>query len=797
MKTFRKILIGLLVLLAIVAIVSFIAVRYVSHNALPDYSEGASLKDLKEEVSVYRDERAVPHVYAKNEHDLYMVTGYLMAQDRLWQMDLLRRVTLGRLSEIFGEDKVNTDHLLRALRMTKKSQMVLDQSDAVLLENLNAFTNGINQFIETHQKKLPPEFLILGYKPEPWQPIHTLNLIGYMAWDLAGSWQNEIYLHKLRQKLDEEMFSQLLPDLDYQKTYVFPDLEEKNDTALFSMLDGNQNLQELGLEIFNGSNNWAISGKKSTSGKALMAGDMHLGFGAPGIWYQMHQVVEGQMNVTGVALPGAPMIICGHNEYIAWGMTNLYVDEMDFYAETLNPNNPEQYLFNDEWKDMEVIQESIITKKGDTILRENKFTHRGPIISDFKKLQNEVLSMRWTGNDFSDELRSIYLLNHAKNWDDFRNALRTMGAVSQNIVYADVEGNIGMQSCGAVPVRNDGEGIFIYSGTTEQYDWTGTVPFDELPSTYNPSDGHVSSANNRIIGDDYPYYIGNWFDNSARIDRIREMLNEKEKLGIQDFMDMQSDQQSSFVKRYLDDLVSVIKNSNNLSSNEQKALEKLTGWDAVMDRDSVAPLVFEKFYYLFLKNTIADEMGETLFSEFGSGLIRHAFDHLWRNQGSIWFDNVLTSEKETFEAIVLKSYHETIQSIETTQGADLNFWKWSDVHQLTLNHPMGKVKMLDRIFGFNKGPFPVGGSFHTVSACGYNIHTTFNAIHGASQRHIYNPADWNDSYVVIPTGTSGIPASNYYCDQAEMYIGNHYFHDLFSREDVENKARYKAVFLTK
>lgn len=796
MKTFRRIIAGLLIVLAIVAIAAVFFIRHISRKALPDYSKPVQLTGLIDEVNVYRDDFAVPHIYAKNEHDLYMVTGYLMAQDRLWQMDLLRRVTMGSLSEIFGEDMLGADHLLRALRIPEKSILVLSQSDENLLLSLEAFSNGVNQFIDGHQKKLPPEFTILGYKPEPWQPVHTVNLIGYMAWDLAGSWQTEITLHKLRQVLDEEKFMQLIPDLGFQRTYVHPHFRRELTSELFQLLEHNNKIKELGIEVFSASNNWAVAGSKSKTGYPILSNDMHLGFGAPGIWYQMHQVIEGQLNVTGVALPGAPVIVVGHNEKIAWGMTNLYVDEMDFYLEKLNDEGT-KYLFNDEWLDLEVRTERILTSKGDTIVRETKFTHRGPIVSGFKKISDEAISMRWTGNDYSNELRSIYLLNRAGNWNEFRDALSTFGAVSQNVIYADIEGNIGIQTAGAVPIRRSGNPIFILPGHTDEADWTGMLPFEELPYTYNPPEGFVASANNKTAGDEYPHYIGYWFDMPFRIDRIREMLDAKEKHDVDDFKAMLGDFQSKLVERYLEDLIQIVAQSDELNSAEQKALDILNGWNGSMTAESVAPAIFEKFYGVFIRNILADEMGEELYKEFGGGLIRNMFDHIWRNPTSSWVNNIHTGEEETFGQMVMVSFKASVQWLADNLGPDPNTWQWGKIHQLGINHPMGSVKILDRIFGLNKGPFPVGGSFHTVNPMGYSFHNPFAVVHGASQRHIFNMGNLKDSYVVIPTGASGIPASKYYCSQIEMFLNNQFKKDPWLKEDVIAGARYHTVFTLK
>lgn len=793
MKTFKRILAGLLILLVAVAIAGYIFVNQIAKKALPDYAKPVQIAGLLDEVHVYRDTHAIPHIYAKNEHDLYLTTGYLMAQDRLWQMDLLRRVTFGRLSEIFGEDMLGADHLLRSLRIPEKSQLVLSQSDENLIRCLDAFAGGVNQFIENHQKKLPPEFTILGYKPEPWQPLHTVNLIGYMAWDLAGSWLTEITLYKLMLQVDAEKFNQLIPDLSQQRTLVHPAIGFEKTSDLFPLLDHSKKLQELGLEVFSASNNWAVNASKSETGYPILSNDMHLGFGAPGIWYPLHQVIEGRLNVTGVTLPGAPLIVVGHNENIAWGMTNLYVDEMDFYLETLSDDG-NKYLLDDEWLDLEVKQETIITKKGDTVVKEIQFTHRGPIVSGFKKINDQAISMRWNGNDYSNELRSIYLLNRAGNWDEFRDALSTFGAVSQNVIYADTEGNIGIQTAAAVPLRNVGNPILLFPGHTRESDWTGMLAFEELPFTYNPPEGHVASANNRAVGDDFPYYIGYWYDMPFRIDRIREMLNEKEKLGPEDFKLMLGDFKSKAVERYLDHLVQILLTIPDLTETERNALGMLAGWDMVLTAESVPATVFEKFYSIFISNILADEMGQELYREFGGGLIRNMFDRIWKNPESSWVNNIHTDKLETFEEMVALSFRETIQWLEQNMGADPDNWKWGEIHQLSINHPMGSVKILDRIFGLNKGPFPVGGSFHTVNPKAYSFHNPYAVVHGASQRHIFNMGNLQESYVVIPTGASGIPASKYYVNQIEMFINNQYRKDLWLKQDVMAGAKYHTIF---
>ncbi|HAJ99966.1 MAG TPA: hypothetical protein DCM62_08070 [Bacteroidales bacterium] len=796
MKLLKKILIALSILIVVAIVASAITLRHIARRALPDYNLTLEAPYLKEEVTVFRDQHAIPYIFAKNENDLYFAVGFVMAQDRLWQMDLLRRVTMGRLSEIFGEDMIETDLLLRALRIPEKSNKVLSGTEPDVMSALEAFSNGVNHFIELQGNQLPPEFTLLGYKPEPWQPIHSVNLIGYMAWDLSGAWQIEATLHKLKQHLDEEKFLQLLPNMAHHPTFVYPTPQGDAIGALSALLRPASKLGDLGLEVFSASNSWAVSPNRSTTGYPILANDMHLGFGSPGIWYQMKHEVEGRMKVSGVVLPGQPFVIVGHNNHFAWGMTNVYVDDADFFLETLNPENPDLYLYNDEWLPVEIRQERIAVSDGDTVVRELRFTHRGPVISQFRDIKNQAITMQWTGNLYSNEVRSMYLLNHGRNWNDFRNALRSMTSISQNVIFADTEGNIGLQTAAGVPMRNDGGGLFIYPGHTSQYNWVGLVPFEELPFVFNPPDGMISTANNRTIDESYPHHIGYQFAMPFRIDRIREMLGQQEKHSPEDFQRMLGDFCSKLAQRYMPALLGILQ-ATTLDAKETQALELLQNWDMVYSAQASQPAIFDKFYLRLVHNLLKDEMGEELFTEFlgDRSAVNNIVEHIWNNRNSSWIDNVQTAEIETFDQLVIYSFSESLQLLGEQLGANPAGWQWGELHTLTVSHPMGRVKILDRLLGLNKGPFPVGGSYHTVNPLGYSFRNPFVVAHGASQRHIYQPGNWNKNFVVIPTGTSGIPASDYYLNQLGMFLDNQYHTKPWLRSDVEAQARYTSRLL--
>lgn len=799
MKSFRTVLMSLLILILLAIIAGSVYIRYISKMSLPDYNRDITLSSLTSEVKVIRDSFAIPHIFGSTEQDVYRATGYLMAQDRLWQMDLLRRLTTGRLSEIFGKDLVNADLLFRSLRFTEKSYQVLDSCNAEVISCLQAFSEGVNQYIRDFDDKLPPEFTILGYKPEPWEPVHSANLIGYMAWGLTTAWQTEVVIYKVAMKVGEEHAKDLIPDMNLQDQYIHQmgSLPE-NAAFIQNMDDAREAVRNLGLQVLQASNNWAVSGKKSKTGKPILANDMHLELNSPGIWYQIHQQVPGKLDVTGVSLPGQPFVICGHNNKIAWGMTNVMLDDMDFYVESLSPADTGLYRFDGKWLPIEVRKEIILTKEGDTLTRYNRFTHRGPVISSFKGFNDKVISMKWTGNDFSNEILSVYLFNRAQNWEEFRHAAKTFLAISQNIVYADTEGNIGMQTAAGIPVRN-GNPVLFAPGDTSLFDWTGLVPFEELPFTYNPACGYVASANNRTIGDQYPYYISSWFDLPNRYIAIIKGLERYEKSGIEEFIKIQSDQNSVYAAKLVPVLLKALENNrSDFSSAESGAYELLLNWKYTMSPEDPASSIFEQTYLELTKGIFEDETGKELYPKLieQDMLPTYLIDALASGKQSIWTDNITSSDrKETFEDNLSGAFRNAVKILSDTYGEDPSAWKWGEMHTLTLMHPLGKVNVLNRAFKLNKGPYPVGGSYHTVSPYSYPFEMPFLSNHGSSHRHIFSTDNWDQSLTIIPTGQSGIPSSPFYCNQTEMYVNYRYHADPFTMENVEKHKGFEMRFL--
>lgn len=492
-------------------------------------------------------------------------------------------------------------------------------------------------------------------------------------------------------------------------------------------------------------------------------------------------------------------------------MTNLLSDDIDIYTEKINPDNPDQYLFNGEWKDMTDRQEIIAIKGGkhDTVVIRS--THRGPLLSGllrppdpshktdwtgyeyldgFHHVDSIALSMKWVGYDMSDEVRSVYKLDRAGDWDEFRSALSTFRLVSQNVVYADIDGNIGLNAAGGIPVRK-GNGIMIRSGRTDEYDWKGYVPFEQLPYSFNPANGSVSSANNKTVGSDYPYFISQDYFLPYRIHRIRQMLDEKEILSIDDFKRMVNDQHSYLAALLTPFILRLKDRTAELSPAEITALEALTDWDYNMDPALIAPAVLEFFRISFKRNLLADELGN-LYEHLNYLTGEYFIYRIITDKPHSWIDNVNTDTVETLDDVVMQSFRDGVASLIKEHGKNPENWKWGKINTLTFVHPLGTVKILNLIFNLSSDRYGVGGCDNTVCPF-FSLKAGFKVNAGASVRHIFNTADWDESYSVIPGGISGVPGSEFYLSQVRTYLNGQFYKDHFSEEAVLSSAKYTLV----
>jgi len=782
----KKIIFISIIIFLIFILLVFISIKILIYNSIPKY-KNLNLKGLKEEVSIIIDSAGVPHIYATNQHDLYYSTGYIMAQHRLWQMDLLRRVTTGKLSEIFGKKYLEIDLLLRSLEFSKRSEKIYNNLPENIKISLIAFSNGINDYILKNKNHLPFEFKLLKYTPELWNPIHSLNLIGYMAWDLKAGW-NEIILEKIKNIVDEKRFKELFQDSIFDKKTIFNFCNSNNQNLSLTTINNLnkifKNLDLLDVHIFDASNNWAVSSQKTLSGKPILANDMHLSLNIPGIWFQIHQVIKDSLNVTGVAIPGQPLVICGHNEKIAWGMTNTYVDNVDFYLIKTDKNNPNKYFYNNKYLDITKKLEKIAIKNNDTVIKEINFTKFGPIISPINYIDSGAIAMHWIGQEEGNEYLSIYKLNRANNWTEFLDALKNFIAVSQNIAYADIEGNIGLVCAGGVPYRKRDKSLIILPGDTNEFEWKKILNIDSLPKIFNPSCSYVASANNKTISN-YKYHIGSYYSTPYRFERITDFISSKNKLTTDDFKNLQNDVYSIMAYLFKKNIFPIINNCF-LNDKNKDFLKELKNWNCEMNKSSKAALIFEIFTNNLIKNIFIDELNEDLFKDFikNGRIYGNVIYRIYSGHNSEWIDNIKTSKKEDVKEIVSITFRETIDIIEK-KYKDKN---WGDIHKLFIKHPMGDIKIISKILKLKYGPIKLDGSYHTVKVFSYNENYTTSF--GASNRHIYDLSDWDKSIFILPTGNSGIPFSKFYCNLTYKYINGEYMKMPFSHEKVNNYMLY-------
>lgn len=553
------------------------------NRSLPQTKGELSVPGLLAEVKVVRDENGVPHITAKNEHDLFFAQGFVQAQDRLFQMDLSRRQASGQLSEVIGEAAVKRDKFFRTLGLRRAAKASYDAYNEEAKKVLQAFANGVNAYIELAKQegRLPIEFRLLGYEPKPWTPIDSLTIGKYMAFDLGGHWQGQAFRYWALKNLPKEKAYDLFPSYPKDAPTIvqaYKDVQLSVEKAFASAVIPRE---------WNGSNNWVVSGKKTKSGKPLLANDPHLSLSTPSIWYQMH-LQAPTLNVSGVIFSGIPGIILGHNEHVAWGVTNTGPDVQDLYIEKRNPANKRQFLYNGKWEDARVVKEPIKVKGGKTIPYKVTITRHGPVISDFAyKDDNMAFSLCWTALDPSTELQAILEMNKATNWQQFEKALEHFHVPTQNFVFAAKDGTIAYKANGKIPVRKKGDGLLPVPGWTDEYEWIGFIPFDRLPRVVNPKEGFIATANNKVIGNHYPYHISHHWAQPYRYMRIAQVLESKNNLTIEDMKKLQMDQTNLWAKEFVPVLVQAVA-GKPLSKIERKALDELRNWDYVDRKDDAA-----------------------------------------------------------------------------------------------------------------------------------------------------------------------------------------------------------------
>jgi penicillin amidase len=759
-----------------------------------------SIDALSAPVKVLRDERGVPHIFAQNDFDAVMTLGYLTARDRLFQMDIQTRLASGRLAEALGAEQVERDKYLRrtgmmwgAERSWEAVQKATDSTSKTMKKLLEAYTAGVNAYIASlRPTTFPFEFRLLGYAPEAWTPLKTILINQLMAFDLCFTIQTtDVKFAALAQTLDARYgagtFAALYPDHSpmpepyspepkgvlrsssqilgrdvSSQTQHLPQQEHRQALPFHAMQSWKQAMADIA-GIYaepsegKGSNNWVVAGAKTRSGKPLLAGDPHLNLSMPSIWYEAHLHTPA-MDVYGVTIPGAPLIIIGFNDAVAWSPTNTGADVLDFYAIEFETAAQQRYKYQGKW---ETVREEVrpIRVKGrpdvpDTV----RFTRWGPVITQHK----QTLSIRWTAHEPSTILEAIWGFNHAKGWRDFSEAQKKWDVPAQNIVFADREGNIAIRSCGHYPIRKRGDGKFIFDGATSEGEWIDRVPFDSVPASLNPARNWLSSANQEPVPPDYPYYMGYNWPNPFRGKRIGEVLKSSSHLAPEDFQKLQTDVQSQQFHLMRSTMQRCGATESITDSLKKQAVERLLAWDGVTSKDSRETLLFKLFWDEFTRETW-DELPDSLAGEpppippqdVLCDLVQHEPD-------SKWFDHHATPVRETAITLCKQALKQATDSLIAKYGTEPSGWAWGKHHSIVMRHLL-RVESVKPLW---RGPFPFQGFSSTVLPAG-GMQTT----HSASWRMVADFANGApQGYGVFPGGPSGNPFSAQYGSQVQDWL---------------------------
>ncbi len=794
MQLLRKIGWGLLAVLGI----SVLTAGIFWNSMQPDYEGDVKLSSLFHETKVYYDAYGIPHIYALNEKDAFRVLGYVHAQDRLWQMELLRRVARGGLSELFGKDLISTDKFFLSLGIddaSAKTVSGLDTNSPMVILS-QAYLDGINQFIEEGQT--PIEFMLTGAEKKPFSLVDVYNSIGYMAFSFAMAHKTDPLLTNIKDKLGAAYLKDLEigsnPDTDWIKNYN----RAWSDSILNNLTSAVTNaLKGLSLPLFEGSNSWVIAPEKTKNGKVLFANDPHIGFAQPSVWYEAH-INTPSYEKYGYHLAGIPFPLLGHNYDVAYGLTMFENDDIDFYYEQTNPSNISEYKTENGWEAYGKVSKTIKVKDNkDSVFTFNR-TRNGPVLNGIAdQITGErPISMSWIYTQLDNRVMdALFGIAHATNLEEFKSALPKIHAPGLNVMYGDSKGNVAWFATAKLYKMPDSVSTkFILDGTSNTEKPIKYLDFSENPQAVNPPWGYVYSANNQpdsISGILYPgYYLPE--NRAKRIEQLLEPRNNWDREGVEKMItDVTSSVNPSIIANFIK-----IMDVKKVDSLQIHALDKLKGWKGDYPLESVEGTIFHRWEYFFLKNTFEDELGKDMFPQFlATHFSKRLVAPMSGKAESVWWDNSNTKDVvETQKDIVNTSFDQAITSLVLDFGNDMKDWSWSRVHTLEHEHPIGSVAAL-RSF-LNVGPFPVNGTREVINnmSFSYGDNGIYKVGSGPSTRRVIDFSDVENSTGIIPTGQSGNPFSPHYKDQAEMYLKGEFRKMLLNKDEIKDGSKSVLIF---
>ncbi|MBN1659797.1 MAG: penicillin acylase family protein [Anaerolineae bacterium] len=795
---------------------------------LPQTKGRLEVPGLHGPVEVIRDRWGVPHLYAGDDHDLFVAQGFVHAQDRMWQMEFQRRLAAGRLSEVIGEPTVELDRFFRVLGLQRAAEADVAALSDEARAAVDAYSAGVNAYLAAQKGRYGIEFTLLRFEPEPWRAVDCLSWLKVMAWNMGCNWASEIVRARLADALGPDLAADLEPAYPADSPAIVhgpgragqappppngwgtPALREAMARAvgLLSPLSpsggGSRAVPPGAAAAASGpaaanSNQWVVSGTRTATGRPLLANDTHLLLQLPTSWHQVH-LHGGNYHVAGASLPGMPGVAVGHNEDCAWGITIAWHDAQDLYVERLHPDDPRRYEYKGQWLEAEVRREEIGVKgRAEPVVEEVAVTHHGPIIS---RLVGEAtpLALRWVALDPCDIVGAVLKLNRARNWDEFRAATANWAAPSLNFVYADVAGNIGFLQAGRVPVRA-GDGLVPAPGWSGEYEWGRDLALDELPHALNPERGWLATANHLVVDEGYPFYLSSDLENPARARRIADLLDGAQGLTADDFARFQLDTysaQSARLARHLSALEAT-------DDRQRRALAYLREWDGKMEPGSVAATIGKVCEWVAIRRVFDPHLGSLADVYAGLGLtplgengpyadrsLVRLLDLLDGRGSEAWLEDPATGGTRTREAILGQALEEALELLTEKLGAELDQWRWGRMNKIEFAHPLGAVKPLNLLL--NRGPFVMGGGADTLLRASGKAGLAFDGIQlGDALRFVADPGDWEACRMVVPGGQSGHAGSRHYADLIPLWLEGKWQPMPFARERVEQHAAARLV----
>ena len=787
---------GLLAAVVIVGGYTWFRVR----AALPQAGGTIRVAGPSAAIEVIRDGWGIPHVRASSEHDAAFGLGYVHAQDRLWQMEFQRRLAAGRLSEILGPAALETDRLFRTLGVRRAAVAATGLLPPEARAYLDAYVRGVNAFLTTHSGRgLPVEYAILQVTPEPYTAEDAVAWSKVMALSLSTNYRDEMLRSRIAGKVGLDGARALMPAYTAGGPVILPEGLAPTGAEPAAAVDLSQHLVDTVARLarqvpttpfvpdaLGASNNWVVSGARSSTGKPLLANDPHLGTRAPGVWYLAH-IEGGALNAVGATLPGVPGIVIGHNQRIAWGVTNLMADVQDLYIERLNADGAAEY--NGAWEPMRVVHEVIRIKGAPDVRIAVRSTRHGPIITDIARGAAEALALRWTALDERDLTLTAFMgVNRAQNWREFQAAMASYHVPIQNWVYADVDGNIGYMAFGALPMRAKGDGTLPVPGWTSEYEWTGYAPLPEMPQIANPTRGYVVTANNQAMPDAYPHVISTNWEPGYRAARITELIDAAPVLSIDTMKAIHADVRSPQVRILLPWMLRTVTND----PRQQAAIERLKAWDGALGRDSPSAAIYMAWYDALVEALFRDDLGDTLWLDW-AGLPHwpaKALHGIVMRTDDRWCDDRRTPAAETCETVLATSLDAALKALDERTGTSSeDAWRWGALNEVVFPHvPFEAHPLLRRFFSHRA---ELGGSPSTVTPVMRSEAQTVVA----SYRQILDLADFDRSQVVLTLGQSGQVGSPHVDDMLGLWQATAYAPLPFSRTAVDAAARYRLSIL--